>query len=428
MRILLVIVFIGLAQGALCQKDTLEERKFKQIKQIIVPDTKQKSIKPCSDYISCFKYCFDSLIQSKTKLTDTVDFKKLSIKQIKECNLHLKKYFKTKNDKTPFNGIAIKHTPGGHFNDIISYFRINEGVIITGRTVIYYRRGHIRQDYQIITESHIKHGTYTRYYYNGFPKLKVKYQYGHEIDTTEAYNESGLVTYKYDHNNNKMILNPVDTIFFKNYFSLNILSSYITELRVSYERFVFKRQSLKIEGAYQWATTDETEKGIWSLVNQTRGMLIIGTNITNAKYISLAYNYYFDSNRNRKTLLYVTAEPYFLYKYYENKYYREDFEYSSGNFFYIKYLQSEQKKIWGIKFLLGLKHLFFKTSNRTNLIYDIYTGLGIRYIDDLITRYSEYNDLFHKEIIYPEPQKVYKYMWKPTFNLGIKIGIAWRRK
>ncbi len=526
MRILLFIVFIGLAQGALCQRDTIEkknlilakitdlieresyfvyvnisnpEKNFNGIMIEYYPDTKQirysKEIKNgITDNGFVTEYFKNGKIKSKYQiwkndtimnghyssfyengklqidgyykngikigdwyfidikgdtnriiyfsgipiqissnvLTDSIDLKKLQLKISNENKMHLKKYYYLNQ---LYNGIAINKYR--HYTEkIFSYFEIRNGIIIKKKVSAFYEDGIKHFEFSTITDKNIKHGVENRWYLNGNRKSKSVYNYGEKSDTLFKWNKSGFLICKYDYINKRYIYR-FDSIFFKNSITINLLSLLLHEYRLSYEYFIFKRQSLKLEMAYKPFQSDSTAdlEVIDIIGGGTMG--VKNTNrISTNKYISIAFTNYLKKYLNRKSLLYLSGEIYFLDKSYKNKNYTIwDYQYKSyGDKYYTTYLQSDHKKIYGFKFIFGLKQLLLKTNNKINLIYDIYTGIGFRYIDDLFTRYSESyrsNDLSYTkipDIIYPVPKESHTYQWKPTINLVLKIGIAWRNK
>ncbi len=203
---------------------------------------------------------------------------------------------------------------------------------------------------------------------------------------------------------------------YKNNLTFNITRLALMEACFGYERQLSDRHALRITLGLEFSTGAES----FRTLNITPFFIPIKLAVTKGIYVALGYNYYFNSKKNT----YVSAEVYYNYRFYNNKYFKFCTGQSKEN--YVNYQSMDLKKS-GMKLLIG-KKISVSPKKDTRLQFDFFAGLGIQYRAEEITIYKKKQGECSVEgqydfRTYDPPEKDISYEWWPTIHGGLLLSL-----
>ena len=198
---------------------------------------------------------------------------------------------------------------------------------------------------------------------------------------------------------------------YKNNITFNITRLALMEARFGYERHLTDRHVLRTTLGIQFPVTSNS----FPYVFYVPFYYIVSKGM----YMAVGYNYIFNQGKN----LYVSAEVYYNYNTYDNKYYRHCTGHDGAD--YVS-LQSMELRKSGIKFLFG-KKLFMSPVKDTRLQFDFFAGIGVQYRQEEITIFKKktgectVDGQYHYEN-YDPPKEEDSYAWWPTLHAGLLLS------
>jgi len=209
-----------------------------------------------------------------------------------------------------------------------------------------------------------------------------------------------------------------EKVSYKNNITLNIGRFFLNEARFGYEKSLSDRNKLRVVLGLQYPTSSSSFHSVPIGLGYAPNYYKVSKGV----YFGLGYNY----TLGVKSRIYVSAEAYFNYNYYDKKYYH----YCVGTDMdsYVS-LQSMRLNKTGLKVLFGKKARII-TGNKIGMELDFFAGFGIQYRIEEITIFEksngscswDYSELYKKE---PPEIKTYK-NWYPTLHAGILIGMPFK--
>lgn len=157
---------------------------------------------------------------------------------------------------------------------------------------------------------------------------------------------------------------------YKNNITLSAVPIIFREIRLGYERQLSERHTLRTSVGMKIPSSYES----FGTINPLPLIIPLSYKVSNGGYFSLAYNYVFSLRKK----LYVSAEIYSSYYYYNDKYFK--FCVGTSMDSYVT-LQSGKLMKTGIKFLIGKKLPIF-SKGKVGLQLDFFAGMGVQYRDE----------------------------------------------
>ncbi len=211
-----------------------------------------------------------------------------------------------------------------------------------------------------------------------------------------------------------------DSLFYKNYFNINVFQLSFRDIRVSYEFLIYKNYFIKATCGYKYCNDD-------SVMQEWTMMVVPGIVDAQEWYyaklgVGHAYKFEYSSILYSSYLLldflyrYNTMEP----KYRIHEVMKE--EASFGSF------RSSEMYVYGCNIIFGTKLIIFKNTSRLNSYLDIYIGLGLRYFDRTTITYAYKDGYVDVEDLIPtgSPDINQETRLMPTIHLGLRFGFAWK--
>lgn len=204
---------------------------------------------------------------------------------------------------------------------------------------------------------------------------------------------------------------------YKNNITLSAVPIIFREIRLGYERQLSERHTLKTSVGVKIPSSSES----FGTINPLPLIIPLSYQVSNGGYFSLGYNYVFSPRKK----LYLSAEAYSSYYYYNDKY----FKYCVGTSMdsYVT-LQSGKLMKTGIKFLIG-KKIALISKGTVGLQLDIFAGIGGQYRDEEITIFRkkmgtcQIEGTYHEFHEYDPPEIEISKNWYPTLHAGILFGM-----
>ncbi|OFX35109.1 MAG: hypothetical protein A2X08_04880 [Bacteroidetes bacterium GWA2_32_17] len=372
-------------------------------------------------YYLIIVFCyFQTFLFGQLTSSDTITSDKVIV--IKENNK--KKYF-YKSDTIDFKKNRIEHAIIAEYyqkcNNFPKCFKeIQNGKLLKAKRFTYYQNCNIREVYNT-KKNKIKNGEYTLWSTNGNKIMEGNYFHGKRNGIFKYYNYQTNITkykdYRYGLRVNKYnSKNLQDTIQIKNIVTADLTCLIIYSIKADYERFIGKKHILKFE------------IGSKPFYNKEGTNYLTNLSITNP-FIFFSPKMFLFSIDNEKLfginrrLSFVSCGVYYLSKSYKNLIYHESLP---EPYLLRKYKQSEDTRIYGLKFLFGKKYIYGKGKIKEVLSFNF--GIGISHRNTTRIIYGVGSDSNHNNqnvYLYPEPEikKINKY--EPTFHFGLKYGIGW---
>lgn len=170
-----------------------------------------------------------------------------------------------------------------------------------------------------------------------------------------------------------------DTVFYKNRITTYPMHLINREIRLGYERQLSKRHAVRLVVGYQYPTSKnsyESKSGfIFTQVNDSK--------VSSGIYLGVGYNYIFSPS----TRFYVSAEAFYSYHFYDDKYYNHCTSSSSDTY---TSLQSMERNTIGMTFMIGKKFRLV-SGNKLGLEIDLQGGFGLGYRYEETTVYERLN-------------------------------------
>ena len=200
---------------------------------------------------------------------------------------------------------------------------------------------------------------------------------------------------------------------YKNNITFNFTRLILNEARFGYERQLSERHIFRIILGIQYPTSSKSFRSVPVGIGYAPYYYKVSKGI----YIGAGYNY----TIGIRSGIYVSAEAYFNYNYYDKKYY--NYCVGTDKDSYVS-LQSMNLKKSGLKLLFG-KKVRIISGSKVGLELDFFAGFGIQYRQEQITIYEKKNGSFTwnpSELYVQNPPKIEIYKnWYPTLNIGILI-------
>ncbi len=197
---------------------------------------------------------------------------------------------------------------------------------------------------------------------------------------------------------------------YKNNITFNVTRLALIEARFGYERHLSDRHVLRTTLGIQFPVSSNS----FPYHLYVPFYYVVSKGI----YMALGYNYIFNPRKN----LYVSAEAYYNYSYYDNKYYKHCTGHDGADY---ASLQSMQLQKSGIKLLLGKKATMLPRKD-TRLQFDFFAGIGYQYRQEETTVFKKKGgcsiDGQYTYTEYDPPKKEISNRWWPTIHGGILLS------
>lgn len=347
-------------------------------------------------------------------------------------------YYKINDSINPLkDAIIIRYKPGCEAQSIFIKEIADGHERLTKRFTYFPGTCNFREKYYT-SRGGLKFGTYEKWYLNGSRQIEGKYDTkGNKDGVFIRYDNNGLIDYyiAYNKYGKRVCQFTADDslnseVKSKNFLSVDIFCLKIKELKLSYERYLGQRDILKFEiGCKQYVP----EKASYILTNFfSNSVQFIG--IAPKRYLfSIEKERLFGYRRYSFYLprhpFYFSCGLFYLYKSYEKLIY---YHITGEDEKSMNFLRSESSSNIGIKFLLGKKIVFGKTTHKVNEVLDGFIGVGLYYRDIKRTEFgcSGYYDGGYEYgnpriMLYDQPEVTIKKDIMPTFFIGLRFGIGW---
>jgi len=210
---------------------------------------------------------------------------------------------------------------------------------------------------------------------------------------------------------------------YKNNITLNLGRFVLNEARFGYERHLTERHTLRAIIGFQYPTNSESFNSI-PIIFPFFTYPSYYYKVSKGIYLGAGYSYILGIRSG----IYISAEAYFNYNYYDKKYYH--FCVGMDMDSYVS-LESMKLKKTGLKIIFGKKARII-SGRKTGLELDFFAGFGIQYRIEELTIFEkrngschwDYSELYKKD---PPENKTYR-NWHPTLNAGILIGMPFGQK
>ena len=201
---------------------------------------------------------------------------------------------------------------------------------------------------------------------------------------------------------------------YENYVTFNITRLLLLEARFGYERLITEKHVLRTAVGLQFPVSSNTFGSIASYAPYYYA-------VSKGIYLGLGYNYLIIP----ESYFYVSAEVYYSYNYYDDKYYKYCVSDRSESYVINQSLKLAKT---GIKFLVG-KKATMAPWKKTRMQFDFFGGMGVQYRSEHITifkRIDETCDInFPHNITNYDPQKEdMSDRWVLTLHAGILLSLA----
>ena len=205
-----------------------------------------------------------------------------------------------------------------------------------------------------------------------------------------------------------------EKIDFKNSLTFNTLGVVTRHAIFGYERNINDKNTIRLSVGFKYSTADNSFK------SHTIGLLTFKfyNRVSKGNYIGVGYNYTFLSFAR----LYLSAELYYNYIYYDKIYYQ--FCVGTDSDSYVS-LESFREKSKGIKFVFG-KKLTLLSGNKVGLEFDFFVSAGIAHRNqELLTHAKRQGTCsLNAEMQKFNPPKVNTTEnWVTTINIGALISM-----
>ena len=198
----------------------------------------------------------------------------------------------------------------------------------------------------------------------------------------------------------------------KDVISLNLTRLILLEARIGYERALSEKNVVRAVVGFQFPTGSESFQNV--------NYVPFHYYVSQGVYLGIGYNYIVKP----KTGFYISAELYYQYSYFNDKYYvncagtSRDSQVS---------LQSQVLNKTGLKILAG-KKLSFLPKRETKVRLDIFGGFGMQYRQEEITKYKSKMgecsiDGQYEYQYYNPPSVSEENKWYPTLHFGLAMYI-----
>jgi len=204
---------------------------------------------------------------------------------------------------------------------------------------------------------------------------------------------------------------------YKTNITLSAVPIVFREIRLGYERQLTERHTLRTSVGVKIPSSSES----FGTFNPLPLIIPLSYQVSNGGYLSFGYNYVFSPRKK----LYLSAETYLSYYYYNDKYFKLCVGTSMDS--YVA-LQSGKLMKTGLKFLIG-KKIAIISKGKVGLQLDIFAGFGGQYRDEEITIYKKkkgtcsITGTYHEFQEYDPPEIETSKNWYPTLHAGLLLGM-----
>jgi hypothetical protein len=357
--------------------------------------------------------------------SDTIPYDSVISKRIENKNTLTTKYF-NKNDSTkPLTAYVIYYS--SKCSSKISYIKsIKYGFETETKHFIYFGNCNIKEIFSTNENNNYKEGPYTSFYPNSLKRIEGQYKDGKKDSLFIIYDIYGNPEIcKYYHRNFRIskakVDNYYDSLKIKNIITIDIPTLIISGFKLSYERILNKKNTVFIELEFKPGyQTDRAEDGFITFSHKKAHIYFL----PERKQIAIGYKHLFGGNHRKP--FYWSSEIFYLNKYY-NKVYCLFLEADGAGSIY---LQSSDKKKYGVRFTIGKKYLIGKSKCRFNEIFDFYIGGGIYnlFFNNTVFGEGHYSELPASPMVtlYKEP-KIYSHN-EIGFSVyfGLRFGLGFK--
>lgn len=241
-----------------------------------------------------------------------------------------------------------------------------------------------------------------------------------------------------------------DSSFCKHSISINLSQILLADPRISYEYFLYPRQSIKVDCGYKFQIISYSMEGDYSLFDGSfssngaafsslyAGISPIGGsynfNLNPYSYknfsLSVGYNYFLNSKKeNKQNYLSGTIM-------YKNNFNKNIVLVGGEDGYYYYTLFSGYQNFYELKLLIGKRILRMKNKKISPFFIEFYTGLGIsdNKGEGTITKGNArgdnssptYSQVHFMGNTTTETNKTENLI--PRFYFGVKYGIAWKKR
>jgi hypothetical protein len=199
---------------------------------------------------------------------------------------------------------------------------------------------------------------------------------------------------------------------FRNNITVNITRLFLLEPRIGYEFSLTERHIVRATVGIKLSTSAGTFKSFAEGIPKNY-------QVTKGGYVSVGYNYVF----NTRFKFYVSAEIYYHYLFYNDKYYRNCTGMDMESYVSLQSLDLEKG---GLKILSG-KKMMLVSGGKAGLSMDFFVGLGVQYRYEDLTVYEKkegdcYYDISELNQLDP-PCKQLRKFFIPTMSVGVLMGL-----
>jgi hypothetical protein len=211
-----------------------------------------------------------------------------------------------------------------------------------------------------------------------------------------------------------------EKIIYKNNLTLNVGRLFLNEARFGYERQLTQRHTARAIIGFQYPTEPKS----FNSVPVGIGYAPYYYKVSKGIYLGAAYNY----TLGVSSRIYISAEAYFNYNYYDKKYYH--FCVGTDMDSYVS-LESMNLKKTGLKILFGKKARIISGS-KIGMELDFFVGFGLQYRIEELTIFEKSNGSCrwdYSELYKYDPPEITTYLnWYPSLHAGILVGMPFRNK
>ena len=360
---------------------------------------------------------------------DTISFDSVNIKRIKKDFV----FYNVKDTLNPLiNAYIIEYHPYCK-NKPKSIKEIKDGKLVQTKHFTYYSKSCAINEIFFTNNTLKRDGSYNKLAHNGLKEISGNYINGRKVGLFTFYDYYSKQTYFVDYNcyGNRILEYSVnDTLDpdakLKNIISIDLPCLIIKEFKLTYERYLNKKNILKFEFDLKPTNVKHaTEVLTFSWNNPYIG-------IAPARYfISIdnqhLFGYPYHSFYFAKHPFYVSYGFYYLYKTYENLLYDHYMGEGDENYYS---LQSEFSNSYGTRFLIGTKRILGNSKSKFNEVFDAFVGFGYCYkLDKFIVygkRQYESSNRNPNIPLYNNPVVTTKEGFVYSFFAGLRFGIGWK--
>jgi len=202
---------------------------------------------------------------------------------------------------------------------------------------------------------------------------------------------------------------------YRNNLTLNVGRLFLNEARLGYEKQLTERHAFRTIIGFQYPTSSVS----FNSVALGPGHVPNYYKVSKGIYLGLGYNY----TLGIQSRIYLSAEAYFNYNYYDKKYYHYCVGMDMDS--YVS-LESMNLKKTGIKIIFGKKARIL-SGNKIGLELDFFAGIGIQYRIEELTIFEKSNgscSYDYSELYVKDPPEINTHKnWYPTLHAGILLGM-----